>query len=95
MRQRAVLLSNAAEDLWANPTGQFEMLRAADPVYRLLGIEGISAEKMPAPGGVPESLIDTRLGYFIRPGKHAMTWDDWQAWLAFADKHWAAGSSAP
>ena len=31
---RPVLLSCATEDVWANPHGQFEMLRAADPVYK-------------------------------------------------------------
>ena len=34
---RPVLYSNAQEDQWANPNGQFEMLRAADPVYQLYG----------------------------------------------------------
>ena len=88
MAPRPVLLSNAAEDLWANPAGQFEMLQAAAPGYRLLGVEGFAATKMHAPGAFDSSsLIDTRLGYFLRPGKHAMTWDDWQAWLAFADMH--------
>src|SRR6185436_19990723 len=38
---RPVLLSNAVEDTWANPAGQFEMLQAADPVYRLLGTDGL------------------------------------------------------
>ena len=33
---RPVLFPNAVEDQWANPDGQFEMLKAADPVYRLL-----------------------------------------------------------
>ena len=33
---RPVLFSNAVEDTWANPDGQFEVLQAADPVYRLL-----------------------------------------------------------
>src|SRR5207253_6643365 len=33
---RPVLFCNATEDTWANPQGQFDVLRAADPVYRLL-----------------------------------------------------------
>ena len=37
MAPRPVLFANAVEDTWANPAGQFEVLRAADPVYRLLG----------------------------------------------------------
>jgi len=80
---RPVLLTNAVEDTWANPAGQFDMLVAADPVYRFLGVEGLAARQMPPPG----KLVDSRLGYFIRPGKHSMTREDWEIFLAFADKH--------
>ena len=80
---RPVLLSNATEDTWANPQGQFEMLPAADPVYRLLGAEGLDATQMPETG----KLLDSTLGYYIRPGKHSMTKEDWKVFLDFADKH--------
>jgi hypothetical protein len=79
---RPVLFSNATEDTWANPEGQFQVLQAADPVYRFLGVEGLEAKQMPEPG----KLIDSRLGYFIRPGKHSMTRQDWKIFLDFADK---------
>jgi hypothetical protein len=79
---RPVLLSNATEDQWANPPGQFEMLRAADPVYRLVAGDGLGADKMPEVG----VLLDSRLGYFIREGKHSMTTPDWKVWLDYADK---------
>ena len=80
---RPVLFANAIEDEWANPAGQFEVLQAADPVYRLLGAGGLDAREMPEPG----KLVDSTLGYFIRPGKHSMTKVDWQAFWDFADKH--------
>ncbi len=80
---RPVLLSNAVEDTWANPAGQFQMLAAADPVYRLLGVEGVKVKTMPAVG----QLVDSRLGYFIRAGKHSMNGEDWKVFLDFADKH--------
>jgi hypothetical protein len=32
-------------------------------------------------------LVDSTLGYYIRPGKHSMGWEDWKVWLEFADKH--------
>lgn len=80
---RPVLFSNAVEDSWANPDGQFQVLKAADPVYRFLGVEGLEASQRPETG----KLIDSRLGYFIRPGKHSTTPDDWKVFLAFADKH--------
>lgn len=79
---RPVLLSNATGDKWANPPGQFEMLRAADPVYRIVAGEGLGAEKMPEVG----VLLDSRLGFYIREGKHSMTAPDWKVWLDFADK---------
>src|SRR5262249_19081086 len=80
---RPVLFSNAVEDQWANPDGQFEMLKAADPVYRFLGADGLGAERMPE----TNTLVNSRRGYFIRPGRHAMTRDDWKVFLDFADKH--------
>jgi hypothetical protein len=80
---RPVLYTNAEEDLWANPSGQLEMLRLATPVYKLLGVEGLRLEKQP----MLNELVDSRLGYFIRPGKHSMTREDWKVFLDFADKH--------
>ena len=80
---RPVLFSNAVEDQWANPAGQFDVLKAADPVYRLLKVEGLGSDQKPETG----KLLDSRLGYFIRPGKHSMTREDWMVFLAFADKH--------
>ena len=80
---RPVLLCNAVEDEWANPAGQFEMLRAAAPVWRLLGKEGLRADRMPPSG----KLLDGDLGYFIRPGAHAMSPVEWAAYLDFADRH--------
>jgi hypothetical protein len=80
---RPVLFSNATQDTWANPEGQFQVLKAADPVYRFLGVGGLDAERMPETG----KLIASRLAYYIRPGKHSMTKGDWKIFLDFADKN--------
>ena len=80
---RPVLFSNAVKDTWANPVGQFEVLKAADPVYRFLKAGGLDAREMPPPG----KLVDSTLGYYIRPGGHSMTKGDWKVFLDFADKH--------
>jgi hypothetical protein len=80
---RPVLFSNATEDSWANPEGQFQVLKAAEPVYRLLGAGGLESAEMPETG----KLAAGTLGYVIRPGKHSMTAVDWTFFLAFADKH--------
>ena len=80
---RPVLLSNAEEDTWADPQGQFPVLQGADPVYRLLGSPGLRENRIPD----PDRLLDSPLGYYIRPGKHSMTTGDWKIFLAFADRH--------
>jgi hypothetical protein len=79
---RPVLYANATEDLWANPSGQFDMMRRATPVYELLGVEGMKATTMPETG----RLVDSRLGFWIRAGKHEMNPDDWKTFLTFAGK---------
>jgi hypothetical protein len=78
---RPVLLSNAQEDQWANPDGQFEMLKGADPAYRLFGVEGLKSTEQPE----MSKLISSKLGYFIRPGKHLMNREDWTIFMDYAD----------
>jgi hypothetical protein len=84
---RPLLLTNGTLDTWANPVGQFDALKAADGVYRLLGAQGIGDEPMPEPG----KLVGDRLAYHIRPGKHAVLPEDWDTFLTYADKHLKAG----
>jgi len=81
---RPVLFGAAVEDTWANPAGAFEMLKAADRVYRFVGAAGLSEQTMPE----LNKLVDSNLGYFIRPGRHSMTKLDWEYFLDFADKQW-------
>lgn len=83
MAPRPVLFPNAVEDTWANPAGQFEVLRAADPVYRLLGAGGCDARDMPP----LNTLTAGKLAYWIRPGKHEMNTEDWRTFLEFTNRH--------
>jgi len=78
---RPVLYSNATGDEWANPAGQFEMMKKANPVYTLLGTEGLKTQTMPS----ENAISDGRLGYWIRPGKHEVIAEDWKAFLRYAD----------
>jgi len=80
---RPVLYTNGIEDQWANPDGQFEMLKSATPVYKLFGVEGISATEMPSLG----KLVDSRLGYYVRTGPHVSDPDYWKTFLDYADKY--------
>jgi hypothetical protein len=83
MAPRPVLFSNAEEDRWADPAGQFDVLKAAEPVYKLLDAGGCNASAMPP----LDMLVDSKLGYYIRPGGHSMTSGDWMIFLRFADSH--------
>ena len=81
---RPVLFSAAEGDQWANPAGQFQVLQAADPVYRFLGAKGLGATEIPPHG----QLVDSPLGYYLREGQHSMTANDWNVFMNFADAQW-------
>jgi hypothetical protein len=79
---RPVLLTCAEDDTWANPVGQFEVLKAAHPAYLAHAGDGLTSQTMPS----LNALSEGRLGYWIRPGGHAMSPDDWATYLTYADK---------
>jgi hypothetical protein len=84
---RPVYIASAAEDLWADPRGEFLAAKAAAPVYELLLGSGSAAlpDDMPPTG----KSVGRMIGYHIRTGKHDVTAFDWQQYLDFADRHMA------
>ena len=78
MAPRPVYIASAVEDRWADPKGEFLSGLHADPVYQLLGQEGLGGvTKQPA----VDQPVGKTIRYHVRSGKHDVTDFDWDQYI--------------
>jgi hypothetical protein len=80
---RPVYIASAAEDLWADPVGEYLSGFHASEIYNLYGFEGLSSPEMPA----VNKPVMNRIGYHIRSGSHKVTEYDWDQYIRFANQN--------
>ena len=74
---RALYVASAVEDRWADPRGEFLAAAEVDPLYRLLGVEGLGTRSMPS----LDRPIGKTVRYHVRTGGHDVTMYDWRQYL--------------
>jgi hypothetical protein len=84
---RPVLLQTGDGDKWSDPKGEFLAAVAAEPVYRLLGKQGLGTDQWP-PAGTP-LLHD--IGSLMHTGGHGLLPSDWSVFLDFMEMHFQPG----
>ena len=80
---RPILLGNARRDVWSDPDGAFRAAQAATSIYKLYGKNGLIQTKL------TEFMPDADIAFWMRPGTHGVVKEDWPAFLAFLDAHFA------
>jgi hypothetical protein len=73
-----------SEDGWNDPRGSWEAARAASPVWRLYGQEGLAGDAYPA---INETRDSGRIAFRQHDGGRANDLN-WPAFLAFAARIW-------
>jgi hypothetical protein len=87
---RPVYIASAADDLWADPFGEYLSGHYATPVYSLFGKTGLPSGNMP---GINQPVMNY-IGYHIRPGVHGVFAYDWDQFIRFANLHFSGGDTS-
>jgi hypothetical protein len=80
---RPVLLQTGSEDGWSDPKGEFLAAVAAEPVYKLLGKQGLGTTEWPAAG----TPILHDISYYMHAGGHGTIPSDWDIFIKFLQAH--------
>jgi hypothetical protein len=80
---RLLLLQTGNTDKWSDPYGEFLAAVAAEPVYKLLGKNGLGTTRFPAAG---EPVLHD-LGYYMHDGGHGTVPSDFDVYIKFIEMH--------
>lgn len=81
---RPLYVASAAQDLWADPTGEYLATRFATPAWH--PSHRVAPEFTPTNPPPIDQPIGTRVRYHLRSGRHDLTDYDWRQFLDFADQ---------
>ena len=79
---RAVYVTSADEDLWADPRGSYLSLYHSLPVFRLYDTKTVLGEQMPP---INKQVKSGKAAYHVRDGAHNMLLKDWNWFMDFGD----------
>ena len=77
---RPLYVASAIDDRWADPRGEFRAAVAAEPAWRIFGLDGLGTTDWP-PTDTP---VGRTVGYHVRSGRHDLIDYDWQRFADFA-----------
>ena len=86
MAPRPVLLQTGDQDYWSDPKGEFLAAVAAEPVFKLLGKQGLGTDQMP-PANQP---IFHDIGYLMHAGGHGAMPADYPQFIKFLQMHFGS-----